>query len=63
MTKTTIAGRQLHVGQQVKLANLPHMIFKIVAYNNDGSYRIVADIAGQQRLEYDHVAQEMLALS
>lgn len=49
----------MQIGELVKLATMPELIFKIIKRNSDGSYEVVADL-GNQNISYGHIAPEML---
>lgn len=51
----------MQVGQQVKLAVMPDVIFKIIKQNADGSFEVEAHF-GNQHISYGNIAPEMLRL-
>lgn len=62
MKTASMSLQQLELGQTVKLASLPNMLFKIVALHCDGSYQISAHLDVTTQLSYDHVCREMLSV-
>ena len=49
----------MQIGELVKLATMPELIFKIIKRNTDGSYEVAANL-GNQNISYGHIAPEML---
>ena len=49
----------MQVGEQVKLAIMPEIIFKITKQNTDGSFEVQAHL-GNQDISYGNIAPEML---
>jgi hypothetical protein len=49
----------MQVGEQVKLAIMPEITFKITKQNTDGSFEVQAHF-GNQNISYDNIAPEML---
>ena len=49
----------MNVGEQVKLAVMPDIVFKIIKKNTDGSFEVAAHF-GNQHISYDNIAPEML---
>jgi hypothetical protein len=50
---------EMKIGEQVKLAIMPDVIFKIVKQNTDGSFEVQAAF-GNQNISYGNIAPEML---
>lgn len=50
----------LNIGELVKLANIPEVIFTIVQKNIDGSVNIEAQLSATQIMSYCDIAPEML---
>lgn len=48
------------VGQRVKMASHPELVFEIVAINADQSFEIQSNISSLQHLKYHHISFEML---
>ena len=49
----------MQVGEQVKLAIMPDVVFKIIKQNTDGSFEVQANL-GNQQISYGHIVPEML---
>ena len=49
----------MQIGEQVKLAIMPDVIFKIIKQNTDGSFEVEANF-GNQHISYGNIAPEML---
>ena len=60
--KVTKTMQHIAVGQLVKLATMPEMIFIVTTQNPDGSFAIEEKTAQGYGLKYGHVPQEMLRL-
>lgn len=50
----------LNIGEQVKIANMPDIIFTVVGKNLDGSVNIEAHLDGTKFMSYADIAPEML---
>ena len=48
------------VGDKVKIAIQPEVVFEISKVNHDHSYEIQYQLSDQQVLQYDNIAAEML---
>lgn len=50
----------IQIGQQVKLASIPDIVFTVIAKNLDGSFQIEGKLSAENMLTYAHICGEML---
>ena len=52
--------RKFEIGEKVKIATQPNVIFEITRINSDHSYEILHKVSDKQIFYYDNIATEML---